>query len=151
MAKVTGLAELSAALKSVPDIVAVRVAYSGTRAVANEVAKRARKNALAHGGGLARMAKAITTRKATRGQIRAQVAGGIIVGWRKPWSRLAHLFEFGTAERVQKETGRRTGRMAPQPHLRPAIAEVAATVFEAVFVRGAARRLERELKKLAKK
>lgn len=31
----------------------------------------------------------------------------------------AHWFEFGTAERVQKKTGRRTGRMTPSPFFWP--------------------------------
>lgn len=35
-------------------------------------------------------------------------------------SRLAHLFEFGTRDRVQKKTGRKTGRMTPRPFIRPA-------------------------------
>jgi hypothetical protein len=34
--------------------------------------------------------------------------------------RSAHLFEFGTRERVQKTTGRRTGRIEMQPFMRPA-------------------------------
>jgi HK97 gp10 family phage protein len=35
-------------------------------------------------------------------------------------ARLAHLFEFGTRDRVQKKTGRATGRMTPRPFIRPA-------------------------------
>lgn len=31
----------------------------------------------------------------------------------------AHWFEFGTADRVQKKTGRSTGRIAPQPYFWP--------------------------------
>jgi hypothetical protein len=34
--------------------------------------------------------------------------------------RTAHLFEFGTRERVQRTTGRRTGRLQMQPFVRPA-------------------------------
>lgn len=40
-------------------------------------------------------------------------------------ARLFHLFEFGTAGRVQRTTGRRTGSMPSRPALRPAVIAIA--------------------------
>lgn len=39
----------------------------------------------------------------------------------QPKSRLAHIFEFGTGERVQKTTGRRTGRIRQEPFMRVSV------------------------------
>jgi hypothetical protein len=39
----------------------------------------------------------------------------------QPKSRLAHIFEFGTQERIQKTTGRRTGSIRPEPFMRVSV------------------------------
>ena len=44
----------------------------------------------------------------------------VTITLKKPSSRLAHLFEFGTAQRFQK-SGRFTGRITARPFLRPAL------------------------------
>lgn len=143
MADVKGIREIQALFDGAPARIQKNAASSGTQAVATGIAKKATNFALWHGGGLARLAakKVIIVRKVA-GKITRQV------GWKKPWSRIAHLFEFGTAERVQKKTGRRTGRMAPKPHLRSAVADMTVAEAEATFVKGAARRFMRDMAKL---
>lgn len=60
-------------------------------------------------------------------------AGGLAaVGFRQPHSRLTHLIEFGTSERVQKTTGRKTGRMPARPFIRPAMQSSKADIVTAM-------------------
>jgi hypothetical protein len=142
MADVKGIREIQALFDGAPLRIQKNAANSGTQTVATEVRKKAEQFARSHGGGLARLAaKKVIIVKKVAGKFTRQV------GWKKPWSRLAHLFEFGTAERVQKETGRRTGRMAPKPHLRSAVADMSVQQVEALFVKGAARRFMRDMAK----
>lgn len=69
-------------------------------------------------------AKALTVQR-PNARYRRRRAGGretvvVVALKRGKYSRLAHLFEFGTAERHQK-SGRYTGRITAQPFLRPAL------------------------------
>lgn len=59
--------------------------------------------------------------KSVRVNKASQIDGLAVVAFRKPHSGLVHLIEFGTSERIQKSTGRRTGRMPARPFIRPAI------------------------------
>ena len=47
----------------------------------------------------------------------------------------AHLVEFGTVERVQKTTGRRTGRMPSKPFMRNAYMAKRQAAFQAVLAK----------------
>lgn len=142
MADVKGIREIQALFDGAPARIQKNAASAGTQAVAMGIRKKAEQFARSHGGGLARLAsKKVIIVKKVAGRITRQV------GWKKPWSALAHLFEFGTAERIQKKTGRRTGRMAPQPHLRSAVADTSVAEAEALFVKGAARRFMRDMAK----
>jgi HK97 gp10 family phage protein len=51
--------------------------------------------------------------------------------YRNP-TRYAHLVEFGTGPRVQKSTGRSTGRMGARPFMRPALESSRGPVFDAM-------------------
>lgn len=46
------------------------------------------------------------------------------IGPRKPKGWKAHWFEFGTAQRVQKSTGRNVGKMKATPFMRPAFEQI---------------------------
>lgn len=141
MADVKGIREIQALFDSAPARIQKNAASSGTQAVATAVAKGAKRKAMSHGGALAWLANKVIVVRKKRGAILTRQ-----VGWKKPFARLAHLFEFGTAERVQKN-GRRTGRMTPKPHLRSAVAEITVAQAEAVFVKAAARRFMRDMTK----
>lgn len=139
--KITGLSDVLSALNEMPVKIQKNVVGAGTQGVATLVVKKARTNAFRHGGGLASHAKDIVVRKTPGKNER-------LVGFKKGISRLAHLFEFGTAERVQETTGRRTGRIPMQPFLRPAVEQTSPQQAEDAFVKASARRFEREMKKL---
>ena len=75
------------------------------------------------------------------------VSGLAIVAFQQPHSRLAHLFEFGTSQRVQTTTGRSTGRMPARPFMRPAVDSVEGEV-EAKMAERLAAGIEREIGKM---
>lgn len=62
----------------------------------------------------------------------------------------AHLVEWGTQQRVQKTTGRKTGSSPPRPALRPAWDEKKQEVFE-IFQREIWKELAKAAQRLAKK
>lgn len=66
-----------------------------------------------------------------------------VAGFRSP---LAHLFEFGTQERVQKTTGRKVGRISPAPFLFPAY-----RLFKKRIVSRFSRAINQSIKTVAKK
>lgn len=75
---------------------------------------------------------AIETRRGSR-----QADAVLRVGHRMPQGNLSHLIEFGTAERVQTTTGRRTGRMPAIRYMTDAFAlhaERVIVLFAAAFV-----------------
>ena len=84
----------------------------------------------------------ITVRRPRRGQT-------VKIGFIQPASGRAHIEEFGTAPRVQKKTGRSTGRAAAQPFLRPAIDAQFQAAFEKygqIMFRGLLRESEKARK-----
>lgn len=75
--------------------------------------------------------------------------GDVYVGFKGDAARFAHLPEFGTAERVQKTTGRRTGKMPMTPLVRPAFDSKKDAAADAV-IDALAAGVEREASKLGK-
>ena len=118
------------------------VLASGNRAVANQVKKRAQAATTNE-----TMRKGLITKQAAFNGLKSRNKWAFIVGVRKPFSALAHLFEFGTAERFTKG-GARRGRMSPKPFLRPAVESMSAQEAEAIFSKAAGRNFDRQLAKL---
>ena len=139
--KITGLHEIQRKLESLPDRMQQNVLASGNGAVARALAKDMKQGL---SGSIHPFRDAV---KASQNPMRRKTKG-FIVGLRKPFSSLAHLFEFGTAERVQKTTGRRTGRMPAEPFMRPALEQMGGDKAEQIWTKAAARAFERQLAKL---
>lgn len=112
----TGGKEIQKVLKEMPVRMQRRALVHAFRQGANLV-KGAAKNKAPNEN----FAKAITVARGS-GRTRPTKNTVVFLALKKPYSRLAHLFEFGTVERFQK-SGRATGRIIAQPFLRPALDE----------------------------
>lgn len=112
--KIEGLAAMTRDLNALDKKVrkkVVRAAVGKTiRAVAKDVKARV---PVLH----KRLRKSITTKL----KYRDNFAEGIIAARKGGGGGTFHLSEFGTAGRIQKSTGRRTGSMPARPALRPAM------------------------------
>jgi len=138
MADVRGIKEIDALLRDLPIDMQRNVARAGNRAVAKEISERVQRGGRVHF--LVRMAATF------RQNPQARSTGGFKVALRGIWGRLAHLFEFGTAERTTKD-GRKTGRMRATPFLRPAVDGMSDDEVAKVWAKAASRNLDRQLKK----
>jgi hypothetical protein len=140
--KVLGMKELQQALALIPTRMQQNVLRSGNRAIANEFVKSIRNNPNLPS----------TVRKAIRleSDPAKRVTKGFIVGLRRPFSRLGHLVEFGTAPRTQQTTGRYTGRMPANPFMRPALDEIGGKSAE-IWAKAATRNFNLQMRKLARK
>ncbi|WP_288016445.1 hypothetical protein [Microcystis phage Mae-JY04] len=141
--KVLGIKELQQALSHIPAKMQQNVLRSGNRALANEFVKSIKNNPNLPA----------TVRKAIRLEAdpAKRLTKGYIVGLRKPFSRLGHLIEFGTAERTQRTTGRATGRMPATPWLRPVLDELGGDRASQIWAKAASRNFELQMRKLARK
>lgn len=135
--EVLGVAAIRTKLRSLPERMQRNVLAAGNRAVANETAKEARI------GGTSTTRAAVSARPNPR----KRKTKAFMVGLRRPFGRMAHWFEFGTGARVQRTTGRETGRMPATPFLRPAIERMRAKA-EQVWSRAASRNLALQLRKM---
>ena len=140
--KIHGLDEIKRKLESLPDKMQKNVLASGNRAVANQVKKRAQSAAPNE-----TMKKGLKVIQAHFNGTRVGNKWRFLVGVRKPFSNLTHLFEFGTVERFTKG-GARRGRMSPSPFMRPAQESMGASEIEAIWSKAASRNLDRQLDKL---
>lgn len=61
-----------------------------------------------------------------------KLSGVAVVAFGGKGYRLAHLFEYGTSERRQYTTGRKTGRMPARPFARPGVDAVLAETQETI-------------------
>jgi hypothetical protein len=111
---IEGGKEIEAALKRLPVEYQKKALYNAFRAGALKVAKEAARKAPTP-----ELGEALTVRKPTRRQ-RTTPGTVAVVALRRPVSRLAHLFEFGSAPRKQKD-GHETGQHPARPFLRPAL------------------------------
>lgn len=141
--KVLGMRELQQALAHIPAKMQQNVLRSGNRALANEFVKSIKNNPNLPS----------TVRKAVRMEAdpTKRATKGFMVGLRKPFSRLGHLIEFGTAERTQKTTGRATGRMPATPWLRSVLDEMGGDRAAQIWAKAASRNFELQMRKLARK
>lgn len=142
MVQVLGIDQIQRKMESLPVKMQQQVLAAGNRAVATAYRKE-----------LNIIAPQDTVKKASmvRANPRLRKTKGFSVGLRKPFSALMHLFEFGTTERVQTTTGRRTGRMPSTPSMRQALERFTPQRIEQIWTKGASRNLQRQLTKLAGK
>lgn len=111
---IDGGKDIEAALKRLPVEYQKKALYNAFRAGALKVAEEAARQAPTEA-----LSAATTVRKPTR-RMRAPSGTVAVVALRRPVSRLAHLFEFGSAPRRQKD-GHATGSHPRRPFLRPAL------------------------------
>jgi hypothetical protein len=160
MAKVHGVKEIENLLRQLPINMQANVVRSGNRAIANEFVKRVKANP--------------NLPATVRSAIISSVGYGIkrkkglyMVGLRKRFAPLAHLIEYGTDDRYQKQPrrtlkfgtatvklgkkrGRYTGRMPANPFLRPLLDYYSSEDIEAIWAKAAERNFNLQLRKLAK-
>lgn len=141
VSKVLGLDEIQRKLDTLPDKIQQRVLASGNGAVARAIAKEMKT-------GLSGSIHPFLGAVKVASDPEKRKTKGYIIGLRKPFSSLAHFFEFGTGPRTQKTTGRYTGSMPAQPFMRPAIEGMSAEDVELIWTKAAGRNLERQLKNL---
>lgn len=112
--EITGLKEVESVLKRLPAQISQKVRVKALKSGANIIAREIRSRAP---GGINKIVRVRKTNKRQKGI----GFGEVIIGFEWPKSKLVHLFEFGTAPRRQKTTGRFTGQMPAKPFIRPAI------------------------------
>lgn len=142
MSKIMGLNDLQHALDQLPDAMQRNVIRAGNRKIAEELRKGIQSSSWP-----ASLRRVVSVDLADKRKSRMP---RFIVGLKKPWSKLAHLFEFGTAPRVQSSTGRATGRMTSTPAMRQALEFIGGRA-EQIFAAAASRNFALQVKKLAKK
>lgn len=134
--KVLGVGQIKQALDALPERMQQNVLRAGNRAVANQLVKSVKQSGVP-------IAAAATSRPNPA----SKVTKGFLVGFRRPFSALAHLFEFGTQQRFHK-SGKSTGAMRAQPSLRPALETLGKDQAEQIWAKAASRNLATQLKKL---
>ena len=120
MIEIEGLGDLQKLLEQFTGRTQRRLNLNALMAMGRVIVKDAKRRVPVRTGALK---KAITVKRPRRGNT-------VKIGFKPPASRYAHLVEFGTGERVQKKSGRSTGRAAAQPFLRPAIDAQFQAAFE---------------------
>lgn len=137
--KVLGVGQIKQALGALPERMQQNVLRAGNRAVANALVKSVKQS----GAPLAPAA-------ITRPNPASKITKGFLVGFRRPFSALAHLFEFGTRERYHK-SGKSTGAMRATPMLRPALDNLGSEQAEQIWAKAASRNLATQIRKLGLK
>ena len=107
--KIEGLKEVEAALKKLGPELAEQAGDNALRAMAKPIIQDARRLAPRRSGKYAKAIGFALTRK--RGGQNERTG---MIGVKSPWSRLAHLLEFG-------HRARDGSHVAARPHLRPAL------------------------------
>jgi len=114
--KITGGPEIQKALKELPKKLQRRALVhafrTGAKIVKDDAALRALKVSPDFASSLV-VARPNKKRRANNEVV-------VVIAHKRSHSRLAHIFEFGTANRYQKN-GRFTGRIIATPYLRPAL------------------------------
>lgn len=130
---ISGVEDLERTLKAFTPMVEARLLdnamAAGARVIGAEIRRTAPVRSLRKTG-------VVQGRRAARklgiaGRRSKRVAGLAFVAIQQPKSRLAHLFEFGTAPRRRKNGGF-TGSMRAQPFMRPAAERSRGAVLEKV-------------------
>ena len=127
--RVEGVAELGGALQELPDSVRGQVLRNMLTLAARPTIARPATSALRAAivgpdrgvaKSLRRTGVRVTSRLTRRQQRYRRVGRDDVAVYIGPTAPNAHLIEFGTAPRVQRKTGRYTGRVQARPFLRPA-------------------------------
>ena len=143
--KMIGLAESRAALRQLGPKVEKKVLNAALKAGARVIVGEIK----ADGRAPRSLTQAAAEKTATRNDMKNDIIkGDVYTGFKSPHHRLAHLFEFGTGPRFQKN-GRYTGQMTATPFVRPAIDRGKGDAERKVRERIAAG-VEREAAKLGK-
>lgn len=127
---VTGHKVIENLLKKLPEEVAKKVTVNGLKAGARVIAKGMRQRVPVKTGKLKNSITVSSAAKATKGK------GLVVVGFKKPTSRRAHLTEFGTE------------RSRAEPFIRPTLDEDGAAAIKQIG-EAMGRGVEREARKLA--
>lgn len=138
---IEGIEDLNRTLLELAPNEASNLVRTTVHGIASEIAGRI--GAAAPFRHLRRGFRAVRRRELTRGKPVSEVrAKPIAADWR--W------FEFGTAERRQKTTGRRTGRIVARPFVTPTV-EVARRELPAIYREQFGKKLEKALARRARK
>ena len=149
--QLVGAEEIERLLRQMPEAVAQHVVEGALRGGAKIVAEdmKARAPVLDHPvkhrvpGKLRDSIMLSKAKRATR------LLSSLVIGFKYPGNKYAHLVEFGTGERMKKD-GASSGAMPAHPFIRPAIDEKGqATIAE--IGRLAGQGVAREAKKLSKR
>jgi HK97 gp10 family phage protein len=121
---VDGLIDLDQALQELTKGTARNVVKRALRAAANPIYQAMVSGAPTHIKDSVEVGDKLTARQAKQARRegnKAPITLHVGVSYRLGMKgRTAHLFEFGTAARMQGTTGRATGRIAARPFVRPA-------------------------------
>ena len=129
---VTGHKLIEDLLKRLPEEVAKKVTVNGLKAGARVIAKGMKQRVPVKTGKLRESITVSSSNKSTRGK------GLVVVGFKKPTSRRAHLTEFGTEH------------SRAEPFIRPTLDEDGAAAIKQIG-EAMGRGVEREARKLAGK
>jgi HK97 gp10 family phage protein len=124
--------EIERVLKQLPDKLSEQAFVNALRAGARIIVRDAQHRVPVFSGALR---DAITVRKATK-KMQRRGAGNVVIGFKKPESRRAHLTEFGTSSQPA------------QPFMRPAIDSKGAAAIDAIGEK-LGREVESKAEKLA--
>jgi HK97 gp10 family phage protein len=114
---IAGADELQKVLRAMPDQISEKVQVAALRKGGKIIADQAKQNAPVDEGDLR---DAIAVRKTPKKLQSRHGLGLLVVSVKVPPGNHAHLVEFGTGPRRQKN-GRFTGQMPAQPFMRPAV------------------------------
>ena len=123
--EMTGGKEIQKVLKEMPVRLQRKALVHAFRQGANLVKDSAKNKAPSPN-----FARSITVARGS-GRTRPTKNTVVFIALKKPYSRLAHLFEFGTVERHHL-SGKSTGRIIAQPFLRPAFDEKSAAATKKI-------------------
>lgn len=126
-----GIEELFATIELLPRNLELKVLTNAAAAAARQITKKwqflAPSNRLASNTSVVRGRRAARALRTTK----QNVNGLAVAGFNTPDSRLAHLIEFGTAERFHRD-GHPTGHMTAQPFIRPGLDQAKAPAAKAM-------------------
>ena len=156
--RVEGVSELGAALQELPDSVRGQVLRNMLTLAARPIARAATTALRAAIVGpdrsvtksLRRTGVRVTARLTRRQQRYRRVGRDDVAVFIGPTAPNAHLIEFGTKPRIQRKTGRYTGRVQARPFLQPAW-EAGKAQFLASLGTSLARALERKARQLVRR
>jgi HK97 gp10 family phage protein len=131
--QILGLEELKTNILKVMDNMSAKHVEPSVLASVKIVGDEMKRRAPVGPTGNLRKATGAKLMKRRGGTIRSGMAGVLRGGGKKGYH--AWIVEYGTTERTQKTTGRKTGRMPAHPFLRPAADTKMADAYDYLFKR----------------